>query len=202
MKRKESSMVQKLLEWLESMGITGLFLVMFLEGSSLPSPGVIIVLSYGYIIAPGYLGTATLAIGMSFFYSLASLIPYFLGLKLERYLPKRLRKGIKKGIAFIGRYGIWSIAVSRPFGIGNYISYVAGIIRVPFIKYFVLTFLGIYPWSYVMIILGDYFSGNYEVFKSFFSTYNIYGYAAVAVVIVLIIGFFYKKSKQKERNLN
>jgi len=33
---------------------------------------------------------------------------------------------VKKGQAFFNRYGVWSIALSRPFGVSNYISYVAG----------------------------------------------------------------------------
>src|SRR5699024_7485871 len=154
----------------QSIGLPGLFLVMFLEGTSFPFPGVIMVLTFGYLLSPGYLCIALLAIGMSISYSIASLIPYYLAMKLERFLPARLKKGVKKGQAFFNRYGIWSIALSRPFGVGNYISYVAGMSGVHVFKYFILTFLGIYPWSYVMIFLGDYFNGNYDAFMNFFSS--------------------------------
>ncbi|MBM7583744.1 membrane protein DedA with SNARE-associated domain [Bacillus pakistanensis] len=191
-------MVQQFLEWLHVIGLPGLFLVMFLEGSSLPFPGLIIVLSYGYIISPGYLNSALIAIGMSISYCLASLIPYYFGMKLERYFPNKLKKGLKKAIAYFNRYGIWSIALSRPFGIGNYISYVAGISRVNIYKYLILTFIGIYPWSYVMIILGDYFNGNYEALKRSLSSYSIYIYGAVVVVILMIILFYNNNSKQEK----
>lgn len=174
---------------------------MFLEGSSLPFPGVIIVLSYGYLLSPGYVNTAFIAAGMSVFYTLASLIPYFLGLKLEERLPQRLKKGLKKGTAFFNRYGIWSISFSRPFGIGNYISYVAGMSNVHIIKYFILTFLGIYPWSYIMILLGNYFKGNFETLKNYFSTYSIYGYAVVIVAIVIIGLIFYMRARKSKRKL-
>ena len=193
-------MIQQILEWLNTIGISGLYVAMFLEGSSLPFPGVIIVLSYGYLLSPGYINTIFIAAGMSAFYTLASLIPYFLGLKLEERLPQRLKKGLNKGTAFFNRYGIWSISFSRPFGIGNYIAYVAGMSNVHIIKYFILTFLGIYPWSYIMILLGNYFKGNYEALKNYFSTYSIYGYAVVIVAVVIVGLVFYmraKKSKQK-----
>jgi membrane protein DedA with SNARE-associated domain len=191
-------MVQQFLEWIHAIGLPGLFLVMGLEGSSLPFPGVIMVLSFGYLFSPGYVDTAIIALGMSVCYSLASLIPYFLGRKLEVYIPKRMKKGLKKGQLFFNRYGIWSIALSRPFGIGNYISYVAGMSKVHLVKYLALTFVGIYPWSYVMILLGDYFNGNYEAFKDYFATYSIYGYGAVLVAIGVIFLFYYKKSKRKK----
>jgi membrane protein DedA with SNARE-associated domain len=199
-KKGGESMVQQFLEWIHAIGLPGLFIVMVLEGSSLPFPGIIMVLSFGYLFSPGYGDTAVIALGMSLSYSLASLIPYYLGRKLERYIPKRMKKGLKKGQLFFNKYGVWSISLSRPFGIGNYISYVAGMSNVHLFKYFILTFVGIYPWSFVMILLGDYFNGNYEAFKNYFSTYSMYGYGAVLLVLSIIFLFYYKKSK-REKNL-
>lgn len=49
----------------QSIGLPGLFLVMFLEGTSFPFPGVIMVLTFGYLLSPGYLCIVLLAIGMS-----------------------------------------------------------------------------------------------------------------------------------------
>jgi len=192
-------MIQQFLEWLSTIGIPGLFIVMFLEGSSLPFPGLIVVLSYGYVLSPGYIQTIFLAGGMAISYSISSLIPYFIGQKLEKHFPMRFKKGLEKGTAFFKRYGIWSIALSRPFGIGNYISYVAGMSKVNILKYLTLTFVGIYPWSYVMILLGDYLKGNYDAFKSYTSSFGIYGYG---IAIIAIITFFtLYKIKQRKRDL-
>lgn len=189
-------MVLQFLEWVHSIGLPGLFIAMVLEGSSLPFPGIIMVFSFGYLFSPGYLETAFIALGMSTCYSLASLIPYFLGRKLEGHIFKRMKKGLQKGQRFFNRYGIWSIAFSRPFGIGNYISYIAGMSKVHLFKYLVLTFVGIYPWSYGMILLGDYFNGNYEAFKNYFKSYSLYGYGAVGIVLVIFILFHYKKFRK------
>ncbi|WP_188456304.1 DedA family protein [Virgibacillus oceani] len=191
-------MVQQIIEWLGELGKPGLYIVMLLEGSSLPFPGVILVLSFGYILSPGYLDTAFLAINMSICYSLASLIPYFLAKKLESFISKRLKKGLDKGRAFFNRFGVWSIALSRPLGVGNYISYIAGMSRVNVFKYFSLTLIGIYPWSYVMIMLGDYFNGSYEAFKQFFDAYSIYVYIAAGLVILGVIVFIYYTKLKKD----
>ncbi|WP_106495792.1 DedA family protein [Lentibacillus sp. Marseille-P4043] len=191
-------MIQQLLEWLSAFGKPGLYIVMLLEGSSLPFPGVVLVLSFGYILSPGYLNTALLAVNMSVCYSLASLIPYFLGMKLEGFFSKKLKKGLDKGKSFFNRYGVWSIALSRPLGVGNYISYIAGMSGINIVKYFMLTFVGIYPWSYIMIILGDYFQGNYDKFKSFFDSYRIYVYIALLVVVIGIIIFYILKRIRKD----
>ena len=195
-------MVQQFLEWLNTIGLPGLFFVMFLEGSSLPFPGLIMVLSYGYLLSPGYIDTAFISLGMSISYTVASLIPYLLGMKLEGYFSKRLEKGLKKGQIYFNKYGVWTIALSRPFGIGNYISYLAGISKVNLYKYIILTFLGIYPWSYIMILLGEYFKGNYVMFKNYFGSYSIYGYGAAAFVIAVVILFYYRKMKLDKREIS
>lgn len=194
-------MIQQILEWLELLGLPGLFLVMVLEGSSLPFPGIILVLSFGYLLSPNLISVAIIASGMAFCYSIASLVPYFIGMKSGDLLPKRFEKGILKGQQFFNRYGKWSIAISRPFGIGNYISYVAGISRVRMLQYLILTFLGIFPWSFIMLFLGDYFNGNVEAVRGFFSSYSIYAYVAVVLVVGILGAFYYRKFKNKEKSV-
>lgn len=186
-------MVGEMLALLEDLGLTGLFAVIFLEGSSLPFPGVALVIAYGGLLEHSYAGTALLSLALAAAYSTASLLPYFLGNKLEKIFKKKFHKGLDKATGLFNRYGIWSIALSRPFGIGNYISYLAGISRIPLISYLVLTFLGIYPWCFVMLRLGHYFNGNYEAFQTFFETYQFYLYVGVIVVLVGIFVHYHKK---------
>ncbi|MBE4906924.1 VTT domain-containing protein [Bacillus luteolus] len=194
-------MIQQIVEWLGLIGLPGLFIVMALEGSSLPIPGIILVLSFGYILSPDLLSMAFIAAVMAICYSIASLIPYFIGMKSGDLLPKRFEKGIIRGKQFFNRYGKWSIAISRPFGIGNYISYVAGISKVRLLQYLTLTFLGIYPWSFIMLYLGNYFNGNVEAVQAFFSSYSLYAYIVLLVVVSLISAFYYRRFKNKEKSL-
>ena len=195
LEREENSLIQQILELLRSLGLPGLFLAMFLEGLSIPFPGVVIVLSFGYLLSPGFLSIALISVGMSSFYSIASLIPFFLASKLEGHLPKRIKRGLEKGQSFFKRYGLWSIAISRPFGLGNYISYVAGLSKVNALKYFLLTFIGIYPWSFIMMFMGDYFNGNFATIKQFFKEQSIYFYAAAFILV--LIGLYYIVRKYK-----
>lgn len=176
----------------------GLFAVMFLEGSSLPFPGVALVLTYGYLLPFSYVGTAFTAAGMSVIYCLASLIPYFLGRKLKGLFPKRMQKGLDKARKFFLRYGIWSVALSRPFGLGNYISYVAGMSKIRLVPYLFLTLAGIYPWAYVMLVLGNYFNGSYKALQSFYNQYSIYLYAAAGAALALMTVYFYIRHKKRK----
>lgn len=175
----------------------GLFAAMFLEGSSLPFPGIAVVLAYGFILPVNYWNTLWIAAGMSVVYCLASLIPFYLGGQLEGIFNGRKRKGFEKAKDLFVRYGRWSVALSRPFGIGNYISYVAGASKMKVIPYLLLTFIGIYPWSYVMILLGNYFNGSYEAFQAFYQDNSVYIYSTMAVVLLTISLYLFLKNRRR-----
>lgn len=180
-------MIQQFFDWLHTIGLPGLFLAMFLEGSSIPMPGVVIVLTFGYVLSPGFTGIAVIALVMSLFYTSASLIPFYLAAKLESKFPKKLKRKLAKSQDYFNRYGTWSIALSRPFGVGNYISYIAGLSKINPVKFFLLTFLGIYPWCVVMLWLGDYFNGNIEAVMQVFHSPEVYLFGLVGIIIGLLL---------------
>ena len=147
--------VETIVTFLKQIGLIGLLVVMFLEGSSLPFPGVAVVLSYGYALRPSLSEVVIISIVMSIVYSIASFIPYALAYKSEETINKKFGKKLAKAQDWFRRYGLWSVCLTRPFSVGNYISYVAGMSKVPRVKYFFYTFIGILPWSIVMLFVGN-----------------------------------------------
>lgn len=146
-------MSAQVLESIQGFSTLGLYLSMLLEGSSLPFPGLAAVLAIGNLLSPNPLEAFWLALGMSLAYSIASFLPYIIGLKLQSRLHTKLK--LSKVQTWFQRYGVWSICISRPFGVGNYISYVAGMSNVNPLRYGVLTFIGIFPWAYTMLLLAS-----------------------------------------------
>lgn len=191
--------IGQVLQFLEQLGLVGLYTAIFLEGASVPFPGIIAVLAYGGILELTLGGMAGIAAIMGIIYSLASLIPYFIGNKLEHLLWKKIRKGLDKASRTFKRYGIWSIALSRPFGIGNYISYLAGMSNVGLTKYLLLTFMGIFPWCFAILYLGDYLNGNYDRFLMLFDEYKMEFYGTGIVLAVLFTIYSVWKRRKNER---
>lgn len=146
-------MTAQLLEEIQGFSSLGLYFSMLLEGSSLPFPGMVAVLAIGNILSPNLLEAFWLALGMSLAYSLASFVPYLIGLKFQSTLHRKIQ--LTKVQSWFCKYGVWSICLSRPFGVGNYISYVAGMSNVNPWSYGILTFLGIFPWAYTMLLLAN-----------------------------------------------
>jgi membrane protein DedA with SNARE-associated domain len=193
-------MIEQVLNFLESIGILGVYAVIFLEGSSLPFPGIAIILAFGGLLELSYADMALAAAGMSVTYSAASLIPYFIGKKMESTMRGKFRIGIQKASLLFNRYGIWSVAFSRPFGIGNYISYLAGMSNISVVRYMVLTFVGIYPWCYVMLTLGNFFNGNYDAVMSFYEQHSFYFYGASTAFFTIIVFCIYKRYQRHSLN--
>lgn len=193
------SIIDQILIFLKDLGLIGLFTSIFLEGASIPFPGIIAVLAYGGLLDLSLAKMAVIAASMAVVYSLASLIPYFVGNKMEHLLWNKIRKGLSKASRFFNRYGMWSIALSRPFGVGNYISYLAGISNVGLVKYLLLTFAGIFPWCFIILYLGDYLNGNYERFSALFNEYKFEFYGIGLLLAVLFTAYSIWKHKKKER---
>lgn len=184
-----------LLDTLKEMGLAGLYTAMFLEGSSLPFPGVVIALTYGYWFPSSNIPWT--AAGMSAVYALASMIPYFLGRKLGWWLERRWSRGLAKAGRLFLRYGYWSVAATRPIGLGNYISYVAGMAQMKVSSYLILTFAGIYPWACAMLLLGRAFQGNYEAVKSFFLSHSLPFSLAAGAAAAVPLCFLLPGCRQK-----
>ncbi|MBT2582884.1 VTT domain-containing protein [Planococcus sp. ISL-109] len=193
-------MIERIFGFLGELGLFGLFTAIFLEGASVPFPGIVVVLAYGGLLNMSFAGMAGIAAIMAVIYSLASLIPYFIGNKLEHLIRPNIRKGLDKASRIFNRYGIWSIALSRPFGIGNYISYMAGISGVGLLKYLLLTFAGILPWCFAILYLGDYLNGNYDRFLELFDEYKMEFYGTGLLLAILFTVYsIWKRRKNEHR---
>ena len=192
-------MLQLLFDILTEIGDVGLFIAMFFKGSTIPLPSLVFIISYGYLLNPGPKEMAVLAIGMSLTFTLASYLPYGIGYRLEKKIQQRYGNKIAKARYWFQRYGEWSVCFTRPFTIGMYISYVAGIGKVNVWKYGVLTFLGILPWSFFILYLSKAFQGNLTAVSQYIKNYIV----PVAIVLMITVGFYLLFIKvRRKRNDN
>lgn len=154
------------MNFLVGLGIWGLLLGIFVEAVSLPFPAALFILIYGYILKPGLWEVFLYGAGVSLFYVLISYIPYWLSIKYEDNIRKKLSK--KKQETFDrwnDKFGDWTITLGRILGMG-YIAYLGGFSNMKPAKYGFLSFIGILPVSWVMFYLGS--IGNLKVLKESF----------------------------------
>ncbi|WLD94690.1 DedA family protein [Alkalihalobacillus sp. AL-G] len=187
-------MIDFMIDILKNFGMWGLFTSMAVEASSLPFPGAIVSLLYGYLLNPSWLDLISLAIFASVVYTIFSFIPYLIGYMLEDKLKEKLnRKNVEKSQKYFQKFGRWTIAVARPFGIGNYLSYVAGISKVNPPIFAALTFIGILPMTFLMLWLGR--SGHVESVHKFMSQFQTLFWLIIGISVIIYVGFKIKKKK-------
>lgn len=189
-------MLDTLFRFLSEIGIAGLFIAMFIKGSTIPLPSLVFIVSYGFLLNPSMNEIVLLAIVMSLIFTLASFIPYTIGSKFEKKIKDKIGGKLEKAQVWFNRFGIWSVFITRPFTIGMYISYIAGMSNLNHWKYSVLTFLGILPWSIFILILSKSFKGNLVEIMSFMRSYSI----PAGILIIIIISIYFVLFKLKVKN--
>ncbi|MGD6817227.1 DedA family protein [Metabacillus sp. 84] len=189
-------MLEFVINILKTFGIWGLLGGIAIEASSVPFPGALLTLAYGYVLDQPFSQMILIALLASLVYTVFTLIPYWIGAKLEHKVKEkfnRKRKTIERTQRWFKKCGIWSIAISRPFGVGNYISYVSGLSKVKLLPFLLLTFIGVFPLNLAMLWLGS--AGNLGSVQTFLSSMQtvILILAGLALAGYLIYRFFFKK---------
>ncbi|BDC18498.1 DedA family protein [Acidianus sp. HS-5] len=174
-----------------------IFVLMVLEGMSLPIPSEIIMPLVGYYSFKGDLNIEMGIISGTLGSLIGSIIDYFIAEKL--------------GIPFLSKYGkIFGINESKLFTLSNWfakygifavfgfrfiplfralISFPAGLAKMKIIRFLLATFSGHMIWNSVLALIGYEFSTQWEIIISQVekSGYVIAGIAVFAIVIYIII---------------
>lgn len=186
------------MDWLFSLqGYPLVFIATFLEGTAIPFPGAFLLAWSGFIIGRDISVLITTIIIGTCAYLAGSLIPYFLGYHGGRPMVERFLGYLKIPVYKIdlaqnwfNRHGLWIIGASRPFFLGNYISFIAGIARTNLFVFFLWTCLGILPWVTAYLFLGAIFGKYWPAALELATQYSF----AAAVLIFIVGGIYLSKN--------
>lgn|SRR5690554_2976005 len=144
-------------KWVEGFGWLGpivIILAMILQMFLLVIPTILLmivaILAYGPIWGSILIFIAVL---------IASSVGYMIGKYMGSSLIERLlgEKTTKKVISFIEDYGFWAVVITRinPFLSNDAISFVAGILKMNFLKFISATAVGITPLILLIALTGQ-----------------------------------------------
>ena len=187
-----------------SSAILPLIGALFVEGTSIPFPGIVVALAFGSTNRPSFKETMIISLFMAITYTLASFIPYIIGKKFGPKVlsifnkRKKVKESIEKGQNLVEKYGVITMAISRFFGWGNKISYIAGISEINYLPYALFTFSGIYTWSIIMLNLGKIFKSDTNLVINLIEKYTIYLYIFLGIVVVAYALIAFIRLRMKE----
>ena len=174
------------------LGLWGIFLLMAPESACIPIPSEATMLFAGFNVSEGkYTLFEAVAVG-----SIANLVGswaayaagYYGRLELlERHKVFHVKpQHLARAERWFERYGDWAVFFSRMLPIvRTFISLPAGVARMPFWRFTVLTLLGCIPWVLMLTLIGKSARDNWDVWK------DRLHYVDYAVAVIIVAGAVY-----------
>jgi membrane protein DedA with SNARE-associated domain len=175
-------------DFIDAVGLLGVFVLMLLESACIPVPSEAIMLFAGFSVSEGDL-TLFGVIAAGVLGNLAgSAIAYAVGYygRLEMLEKNRFihvnHKHLEWADRWFERHGDATVFFTRMLPIiRTFISLPAGIARMPFGRFIGLTFLGCVPWVTALALIGREVGANWETWRD---NLHYLDYAVLAAVLV------------------
>ena len=198
-------MEQVIIEIMENYGYLGIMFLIALENLFPPIPSEVILTFGGFMTASTDL-TITGVVIFSVIGSVAgAMILYYVGRlfdveKIERIVERwghvlRLSvEDIEKAHRWFQEHGFWTVFFCRfiPL-IRSLISIPAGMSRMNFPLFLILTMLGTLIWNVVLINIGAAVGDRWEYIVYYMDIYSNFVYAVLVVLLVGAIVYFFRK---------
>lgn len=174
---------------------TGLFFCFFFPGDSL-------VFTAGVLCATGDIGASWLEVNavMITAATLGNMTGFWVGRRSGNYLMKRndswyfKKEYIATADSFYKRYGGMALVLGRFLPIvRTFAPIVAGILKLSYRRFFMLTIIGAFGWVVPLVTLG-YFLGNIPMVKD-----NL-GYIIIAMVILITTPVIFKVVRERRKH--
>jgi membrane protein DedA with SNARE-associated domain len=193
-------LVNAAVDVVDALGLPGVFVLMFAESACIPIPSEATMLFAGFNVANGeYSLFAATAVG-----SIANLagswLAYWIGYigrvdVLEKHGKKlHIKKShLEWADRWFERHGDATVFFSRMVPIvRTFISLPAGVARMPFWRFTVLTLAGCIPWVFMLTFIGKQAGDNWEDWKD---SLHYVDYAVGATIVVALAYLFLRSRR-------
>ncbi len=143
-------------------GYLGVVLLMAIESACIPLPSEVIMPFSGYLVYTGRFSLFWVATAGALGCNLGSLVAYYVGYHGGRPLVERYgayillsEKELQWADRFFAKHGDWAVFVSRLLPVvRTFIALPAGIARMKQTRFHVFTFVGSWPWCFMLAWVG------------------------------------------------
>src|ERR1700691_840413 len=183
---------------ISSTGYLGIALLMGIESACIPLPSEIIMPFSGYLVYMGRFQLLWVATAGAIGCNLGSAIAYWVGAHGGRPLVERYgryvllsRHDLDRTTAFFLKYGSITVFVARLLPVvRTFIALPPGIARIPARRFPICTFLGSWPWCFVLAYVGMRLGQSWETdprFKAVFHRFHL-GVEVALLAAILWVG--------------
>jgi membrane protein DedA with SNARE-associated domain len=183
------------------LGLAGIALLMVPESACIPIPSEATMLFAGFNVSEGryslfaatLVGVAANVVGSWIAYA----VGYFGRVELLEQHGRKLhvkKHDLERADRWFERWGSWAVFFSRMLPIvRTFISLPAGVARMPFWRFTLLTFAGCVPWVLMLAFIGKQAGDNWDDWKD-----NLH-YLDYAVAALIVAGAAYWFIRRRRR---
>jgi membrane protein DedA with SNARE-associated domain len=181
--------VEVAVDVVDAMGLPGVFVLMLLESACIPVPSEATMLFAGFNVSRGEYSLFAATMVGSVANLVGSWLAYWIGRAgrvdiLEKHGKKlHIKKShLEWADRWFERHGDATIFFTRMLPIiRTFISLPAGVARMPFWRFSVLTFLGCVPWVLLLTYIGKEAGDRWEDWKD---SLHYFDYAVAAILVI------------------
>jgi membrane protein DedA with SNARE-associated domain len=186
-------LVQFAVDVVDKLGLPGVFVLMVAESACIPIPSEGTMLFAGFNVSEGEYSLVAVVAVATFANVVGSWIAYAVGYYgrvdiLEKHGKKLHIKPSHLAWAdhWFEKYGSWTVFLTRMLPIiRTFISLPAGVARMPFWRFTLLTTLGCVPWIFMLTFIGREVGDRWESWK------DSLHYVDYAVAALIVLGLLY-----------
>jgi membrane protein DedA with SNARE-associated domain len=188
------------------LGLPGIFLLMAPESACIPIPSEATMLFAGFNVSEGEYGLWAAVMVGSVANLVGSWVAYAVGyygrvevLQHSRFFHVK-EEHLKMTERWFERWGDWAVFFSRMLPIvRTFISLPAGVARMPFWRFTILTFLGCVPWNFMLVFIGREARDNWDDWKD---RLHYIDYAVAVIIVAGAVWLFLRwRRNRKARRL-
>lgn len=176
------------------LGYAGIVVTMAIESACIPLPSEIIMPFAGYLVLSGQFSLLGVTLAGTVGNVLGSLVAYYAGVYggrpfVERYGPYVLlrRDDLERADQWFARYGQWAVLIGRLLPVvRTFISLPAGISRMPVGRFIVYTFIGAFPFCWLLAYIGIVMGEHWGELREYFHQID----AVIGVVLGAALAYF------------
>ena len=184
------------------LGLLGIFVLMLFESACIPIPSEATMLFAGFNVANGEYSLLAVTLVGTFANLVGSWLAYGVGYFgrvdiLEKHGRKLHVKPSHLAAAdrYFERWGDATVFFTRMLPIiRTFISLPAGVARMPFVRFSVLTFLGCLPWVFMLAFIGKQVGANWEDWKD---SLHYVDYAVAAMIVAGVVYLVVRRRRGK-----
>jgi membrane protein DedA with SNARE-associated domain len=186
------SIVNVATDFIDSVGVWGVFILMTLESACIPVPSEATMLFAGFNVSTGdmslfgavFAGVAGNVVGSWIAYA----VGYYGRLELVDRHHWINRKHVEWADTWFQRHGDVTVLVTRMLPIiRTFISLPAGVARMPFWRFTVLTVIGCIPWVLALTLIGKAVGANWEDWRDHLHYLDYVVLAAIVIGVIYLI---------------